>query len=147
MSIATGLIARSGLELLTMQTPNGYKISIMLEELKAAYGREYTAQSIDIMKNVQKEAWFTAHGSNGRIPVLVDHDKGISVQEGGAILSYLARNYDPEHKFSFTSDPELSRCEQWMYWVQSGLGPMQGELKQTFQCTASARLGRVSRTG
>jgi glutathione S-transferase len=40
--------------------------------------------------------------------------------EGGAILSYLARNFDPEKKFTFTEDPELSQVEQWVTWLQSG---------------------------
>ena len=49
--------------------------------------------------------------------MLVDHDHGkLSVMEGSAILSYLTRVYDPEHKFAFTSDPELSECEQWVAW-------------------------------
>ncbi|KAJ8119564.1 hypothetical protein O1611_g10585 [Lasiodiplodia mahajangana] len=70
MSEPTGLIAKSGIELLTFGTPNGYKISILLEELKEAYGKEYTWQSINIMKNTQKEPWFVAAGANGRIPML-----------------------------------------------------------------------------
>lgn len=111
----TGLIAKKGLELLTFPTPNGVKISILLEELKATYGTQYTYQAVNIMKNTQKEPWFTALGPNGKIPVLVDHDKGgLAIMEGFAILNYLTRHYDPDHKFAFTSDPELSHCEQWM---------------------------------
>ncbi|KAJ2967245.1 hypothetical protein NUW58_g10498 [Xylaria curta] len=68
MSEPTGLIAKSGIELLTFGTPNGYKVSILLEELKEAYGKEYTWQSINIGKNTQKEPWFVAAGANGRIP-------------------------------------------------------------------------------
>lgn len=45
--------------------------------------------------------------------------------EGAAILSYLTRHFDPEHKLSFTKDPELSICEQWVAWQHGGLGPMQ----------------------
>lgn len=115
MSRPTGLIANKGLELLTFGTPNGHKVSILLEELKETYGVEYVYQSINIMDNIQKEPWFTKLGPNGRIPVLVDHDKGgLSIQEGSAILAYLTRHYDPEHKFSFTEDPQLSKCEQWI---------------------------------
>ncbi len=55
----------------------------MLEELKEAYGLDYTVQSIDIMQNIQKEDWFTKLGPNGRIPVMVDHDQGgFAVMEG-----------------------------------------------------------------
>lgn len=83
MSRPTGLIANKGIELLTFQTPNGHKASILLEELKEKYGLEYTFQSINIMENIQKEPWFTKLGPNGRIPVIVDHDNdGFSVQEG-----------------------------------------------------------------
>jgi len=92
MSRPTGLIANKGLELLTFGTPNGHKSSIILEELKEAYGTDYVFQSISIMENIQKEEWFTKLGPNGRIPVLVDHDKnGLAIQEGAAILSYLCR--------------------------------------------------------
>ena len=55
----------------------GHKASIVLEELKEAYGKpDYTFQSIHIGENIQKEPWFTKYGPNGRIPVLIDHDNG-----------------------------------------------------------------------
>jgi glutathione S-transferase len=72
-----GTIATKGLELLTFGTPNGHKASIVLEELKEAYGKpDYVYQSINIGQNIQKEPWFTKYGPNGRIPVLIDHDNG-----------------------------------------------------------------------
>lgn len=78
-----GLKANKGIELLTWGTPNGWKASILLEELKEAYGKDYTWQGINISQNIQKEEWFTKLGPNGRIPVIVDHDKGgFAVQEG-----------------------------------------------------------------
>ncbi|KAI1116477.1 glutathione S-transferase [Nemania sp. NC0429] len=129
MSEPTGLIAKSGIELLTFGTPNGYKISILLEELKEAYGKDYTWQSVNISKNTQKEPWFVAAGANGRIPAIVDHDRdGFAVFEGLAILGYLTRRYDPEHKFSFPVDSnEYDEAETWMAWQHGGLGPMQGQ--------------------
>ncbi|KAI1370040.1 glutathione S-transferase [Xylaria arbuscula] len=129
MSEPTGLKAKSGIELLTAGTPNGYKVSILLEELKEAYGKEYTWQAINIMKNTQKEPWFTAVGANGRIPAIVDHDRdGFPVFEGLAILGYLTRRYDPENKFSFPVDSnEYDEAEVWMAWQHGGLGPMQGQ--------------------
>ncbi|KAI0377013.1 glutathione S-transferase [Hypomontagnella monticulosa] len=135
MSEPTGLIAKSGIELLTFGTPNGVKISVLLEELKEAYGKEYTWQGINIMKNTQKEPWFTALNPNGRIPVVVDHDRnGFAVFEGMAILSYLTRHYDPEHKFSFPVDSdEYSEAEQWMAWQHGGIGPMQGQANHFFR--------------
>ncbi|KAK4988279.1 hypothetical protein LTR50_004012 [Elasticomyces elasticus] len=130
----SGLIAKKGLELLTFGTPNGHKASILLEELKEAYGTDYVYQSISIMENIQKEPWYTKLCPNGRIPVLVDHDKGgLAIMEGAAILSYLTRNYDPKHLFSFTSDPELSHCEQWVAWQHGGLGPMQGQANHFYR--------------
>jgi len=125
MSRPTGLVANSGIELLTFGTPNGHKVSILLEELKATYGKDYTVQSINIMENIQKEPWFTKLSLNGRIPAIVDHDRNkFSVFEGAAILAYLARHYDPDHKFSFGDEDDLSRCEQWVAWQHGGLvGP------------------------
>ncbi|KAI9661244.1 MAG: hypothetical protein M1821_009571 [Bathelium mastoideum] len=124
----TGLIADKGIELLTFGTPNGHKASILLEELKETYGKEYTFQAISIMENIQKEPWYTKLCPNGRIPVIVDHDRNdFAVFEGLAILAYLTRHYDPEHKFSFTDPDEVSLAEQWMAWQHGGLGPMQGQ--------------------
>jgi hypothetical protein len=63
----TGLKANKGIELLTWGTPNGWKASIILEELKEAYGKDYTWQPINIGQNIQKEEWFTKLGPNGRM--------------------------------------------------------------------------------
>lgn len=131
----TGPIATSGLELFTMGTPNGYKASIALEELREAYGDrlpKVTYQAINIMKNTQKQPWFTdAINPNGRIPALLDHDRkgpasgGFPVFEGSAILSYLAKHYDPDHVISFPYDSDdYSVAEQWIAWQHGGLGPM-----------------------
>lgn len=84
---ATGLIAKQGIELLTFGTPNGHKVSILLEELKEAYGKDYTAQAVPIMDNVQKEAWYVKLNPNGRIPVIVDHDnRDFPVFEGSGMV-------------------------------------------------------------
>lgn len=80
---AKGLIAKSGIELLTFGTPNGHKASILLEELKDAYNKSYVWQSVPIMDNIQKEQWYTKLNPNGRIPTIIDHDKGgFAVMEG-----------------------------------------------------------------
>ena len=122
----TGCIATEGIELFTLQTPNGYKASIVLEELKEAYGLKYTYQTINISKNTQKEEWFTKICPNGRIPAIVDHDRGdFAVFEGLAILSYLTKHYDPENKISFPYESDdHSVAEQWMSWQHGGVGPM-----------------------
>ncbi|KAL9479470.1 hypothetical protein ACSS6W_004256 [Trichoderma asperelloides] len=129
-----GLIGQTGIELLTCNTPNGVKISILLEELKEAYGLDYVYQNIDIMENIQKEPWFTRHSPNGRIPAIVDHDREqFSVFETAAILMYLTRHYDPEHKFSFCDTNDISRSEQWVAWQHGGLGPMQGQANHFYR--------------
>jgi len=125
----TGLKATTGIELLTAGTPNGVKASVLLEELKAAYGTEYTWQAVNIMKNTQKQPWYTALNPNGRIPTIVDHNRdSFPVFEGIAILLYLQRHYDPDQKFGFPVDSkEHSEIEQWIGWQHGGLGPMQGQ--------------------
>lgn len=129
MAQPTGTIATEGIELFTGGTPNGYKVSILLEELKDLYGDKapkVTYQAINIMANAQKEPWYTAICPNGRIPSLVDHDRGdFAVFEGLAILSYLTKHYDPEHKLSFPYESDdHSVAEQWMAWQHGGVGPM-----------------------
>ncbi|KAF2106590.1 glutathione S-transferase [Lophiotrema nucula] len=125
----TGLVATKGIELLTFGTPNGFKVSILLEELKAAYPDfSYTVQSIDIFQDVNKQAWFTALSPNGKIPIIVDHDRdGFAVFEGLAILSYLTRVHDPECKFHFEDLLEASEAEQWIAWQHGGLGSIQAQ--------------------
>ncbi|CAH0052785.1 unnamed protein product [Clonostachys solani] len=129
MARPTGLIATKGIELLTCPTPNGFKATILLEELKDAYGLEYTSQTINISLNIQKEPWFIAVNPNGRIPAIVDHDNnGLAVFEGNAILGYLSRRYDTENRFSFAvDDDDYTRAEAWIGWQHGGLGPMQGQ--------------------
>lgn len=128
----TGPIATDGIELFTGPTPNGYKASIILEELKEAYGDKapkFVWQAINIMKNTQKQEWYTRICPNGRIPAIVDHDRGdFAVFEGLSILTYLTKHYDPDHKLSFAYDSDdYSVAEQWMSWQHGGVGPMQGQ--------------------
>jgi len=124
----------------TAATPNGYKVSIYLEELKAAYGAEkidYEAKSLSFAKNEQKEEWFIKINPNGRIPAFTDHKRGdFNVFESAAILLYLAQHYDPEHKFSFdpvTEPNEYSETLQWIFFAHGGIGPMQGQANHFFR--------------
>ena len=73
-------------ELYTAATPNGWKVSITLEEL----GLPYEARAVDLLSLEQKEAWFLSLNPNGRIPVIRDRDNDMVVFESGAILLYLA---------------------------------------------------------
>lgn len=119
--------------LYTAGTPNGHKVSVFLEELRAVYGDkvDYDVEKIDISRNVQKEPWFIKLNPNGRIPVLVDRAReDFVVFETAAILFYLEQHYDPERKLGF--DPVLqpndySEMLQWMLWAHGGVGPMQGQ--------------------
>ena len=75
------------IDLYTAATPNGWKVSIALEEL----GLPYEVHVIDLGSGAQTEPWFTAINPNGRIPAIVDRDEGdFAVFESGAILVYLA---------------------------------------------------------
>ena len=75
------------IELFTAPTPNGWKISVALEEL----GLPYTVRPVNILANEQKKPEFLALNPNGRIPVIVDHgNDDTAVFESGAILIYLA---------------------------------------------------------
>ena len=95
----------------------------MLEELKEAYGKDYTYQTIKLFANDQRQPWFTKLSPNGKIPVIVDHDKnGYAVMEGIAIVNYLTRHYDPDHKFNFVDPLHACDAEQWIAWQHGNLG-------------------------
>jgi len=114
----------------TGPTPNGHKVSILLEELKALYGStvDYETKAIDIRTNVQKEPWFIALNPNGRIPVLVDRSRNdFTVFETAAILLYLETHYDKQKTLTFEDVDELSEQYQWIFFAHGGVGPMQGQ--------------------
>lgn len=109
------------IELLTATTPNGYKASILLEEL----GLPYTVRHIQLGEMEQKHDWFLALNPNGRIPVIIDHDNDdLVVFESGAILFYLA---EKTGRFLPESGPERHRVMQWLMFQMGGVGPMQGQ--------------------
>ncbi|KAJ6557396.1 putative theta class glutathione s-transferase [Mycena vulgaris] len=122
-------MATKPIMLYTAGTPNGRKVSVFLEELKAAYGLDYEYQKIVLSTNAQKEPWFIEMNPNGRIPVIVDRARdGFKVFETGAILLYLQQHYDKEGRFSFAhGSNEYSEVIQWIMWAHGGLGPMMGQ--------------------
>jgi GST-like protein len=107
------------IDLYTWTTPNGRKVSILLEEL----GVPYTAHAIDITKDEQFAPDFLKIAPNNRIPAIVDHDTGIHMLETGAIMMYLADKYG---QFQCDGD-EYWRMVEWLMWQMGGLGPMLGQ--------------------
>ena len=106
------------IELYTAATPNGYKVSIALEELQL----KYKVKKIELSKGTQREDWFLRLNPNGRIPVLKHGEEVIF--DSGAILYYLANKYN---KLIPNSEIERIKVIQWLMFQMSGIGPMQGQ--------------------
>ena len=109
------------IDLYTWSTPNGRKVSIMLEEC----GLPYTAHAIDIGKGDQFKPEFLKISPNNRIPAIVDRDTGLSLFESGAILMYLAQKTG---KFWPKSGEAHWRTVEWLMWQMGGVGPMYGQV-------------------
>jgi GST-like protein len=112
------------IELYYWPTPNGHKISIMLEELGVPYEVKY----VNIGRGEQFEPDFLKISPNNRMPAIVDPDgpggAPISVFESGAILQYLGRKYG---KFYPADERRRVEVDQWLFWQMGGLGPMAGQ--------------------
>ena len=115
------------IELYTAPTPNGWKASIMLEEL----GLPYEVRAINLLESVQKEPWYLKINPNGRIPTIVDRDAGgFAVFESGAILVYLA---EKTGKLLPKDAKGRSVALQWLMFQMGGIGPMQGQANVFFR--------------
>ncbi|QUJ77171.1 glutathione S-transferase N-terminal domain-containing protein [Sulfitobacter albidus] len=105
-------------------TPNGWKISICLEEM----GLPYTTHLINIGAGDQFDPAFLAISPNNRMPAITDPDgpdgAPVSIFESGAILQYLARKTG---KFCGATERERIAVDQWLMWQMGGLGPMAGQ--------------------
>ena len=105
-------------------TPNGWKITIALEEM----GLPYRVRLVHIGAGDQFAPEFLAIAPNNRIPAIVDPDgpdgRPISVFESGAILQYLARKTG---KFHGATERERVEVDQWLFWQMGGVGPMAGQ--------------------
>lgn len=105
-------------------TPNGQKISIMLEEI----GEPYRVVYVDIGKGEQFDPAFLAISPNNKIPAIVDEDgpdgNPLAIFESGAILRYLARKYELLYP---QSERRKAETDQWLFWQVGGLGPMSGQ--------------------
>jgi len=109
------------IDLYSSATPNGRKISIMLEEL----GVQYNAIHIDLEKKEQFSDFFSKISPSNKIPVILDNDKGITVFESGAILLYLAEKYN-----KFLNKNYYWEIVQWLFFQMSYVGPMLGQAHQ-----------------
>lgn len=104
----------------TWPTPNGRKVSILLEEL----GIPYKIYPIDISIDEQFTDEFITISPNNKIPAIFDSEKNIALMESGAIMLYLAQKYD---KFIVKGD-EYWHMIEWLMWQMAGLGPMLGQV-------------------
>ncbi|KAL3675450.1 hypothetical protein R1sor_025398 [Riccia sorocarpa] len=123
-------IMASKIELYSLATPNGIKVSVALEEM----GLEYNAHTIDLFNGGQFKPEFVAVNPNAKIPAITDPNgpdgKPIHLFESGAILIYLA---EKTGKF-LPADPRL-RYEtiQWLFFQMAGVGPMFGQFAHFYK--------------
>jgi GST-like protein len=109
------------IDLYTFRTPNGRKVSILLEEL----GLPYTVHVVDISKGEQFQPEFVAINPNSKIPAIVDQESQITVFESGAILLYLA-----EKTGQFLPQDTTAKYQviEWLMLQMGSIGPMFGQL-------------------
>ena len=109
------------IELLTADTPNGKKISIMLEEIKF----DYKVTKINLYKDEQFKSEFKKLSPFKKIPVIIDHEENLSLFESGAILMYLG-----EKSEMFYNKDERTTINQWLMGQMAYIGPMLGQHHQ-----------------
>ena len=109
------------IELFTANTPNGKKISIMLEEI----GYDYKVTKIDLDKGDQFKSDFKRISPFSKIPVIIDHESNKSIFESGAILIYLA-----EKSGKFYDKIDRLKINQWLMAQMGTIGPMIGQHHQ-----------------
>jgi len=107
------------IDLYTWTTPNGRKVSILLEEL----GLPYEAHAVDIEKGEQFAPDFLAISPNNKIPAIRDRETGFTLMESGAILMWLAER----HGRFLPEGAERWRTVEWLMWQMGGFGPMIGQ--------------------
>ena len=108
------------IDLYTWATPNGRKVSIMLEEL----GLDYNVIPIDITKGEQHDLDFVSFSPNNKIPAIIDHETGLKMMESGAILMYLAKKTG---LFMSQTDRQYWEEMQWLMFQMGHVGPMLGQ--------------------
>lgn len=113
-------MSATNIDLYTWSTPNGRKVSIMLEEI----GADYSVHSIDIIQGQQHSADFLKISPNNKIPAIVDHETGVQLMESGAILMYLAAKAG---KLMSPIGPKYWQEIEWLMFQMGGVGPMLGQ--------------------
>ena len=109
------------IDLYTWTTPNGQKVSIMLEEV----GLPYRLHPINILAEDQFDPAFLKVAPNNKIPAIVDTDTGLHLMESGAILMYLAEKTGKLWPQDF---PTKWRVVEWLMWQMGGPGPFLGQV-------------------
>ena len=108
------------IDLYTWTTPNGRKVSVMLEECAL----EYSVHPVNIRDGDQFKPEFVKICPNSKIPAIVDRDSGLSMFESGAILVYLA---EKTGKFLPAKQPGRGKVLEWLFWQMANVGPMFGQ--------------------
>jgi GST-like protein len=127
------------IDLYTAATPNGHKVSIVLEELEL----QYTLHQLDLSVNEQKEPWFLAINPNGRIPAIVDRaNNNFPVFESGAILIYLAERTG---RLMPADADGRSKVLQWLMFQMGGIGPMMGQANVFYRYFPEKLQGAIDR--
>jgi GST-like protein len=120
------------IDLYTWTTPNGRKVSVMLEEC----GLPYEVHPVDIRAGEQFEPEFVAICPNSKIPAIVDHDENLSLFESGAILIHLA---EKTGRLLPARNPGRAKTLEWLMWQMANVGPMLGQTNH-FVNAATERL-------
>jgi GST-like protein len=108
------------IDLYTWTTPNGRKVSVMLEECALPY----SVHPVNIREGDQFKPEFVRICPNSKIPAIVDRDEGLSIFESGAILIHLA---EKTSKFLPRTNPARAKTLEWLMWQMANIGPMLGQ--------------------
>ena len=109
------------IDLYTWATPNGRKISILLEEINTPY----SVHPINIIENEQFSDEFSRIAPSNKIPAIIDRDNGQSIFESGAIMMYLAKKHN-----QFLSQKHYWQIMEWVIFQLSQVGPVLGQAHQ-----------------
>jgi GST-like protein len=120
------------IDLYTWTTPNGRKISVMLEEC----GLEYTVHPVNIRDGEQHRPEFLARSPNAKIPAIYDREANLSLFESGAILIHLGERTG---QFLPKANPGRGKVLEWLMWQMANIGPMFGQLNH-FANTADEKI-------